>query len=76
MNSRFHQLHFGKPTGMIASIVEDIQHVLKVTHINTGVFEFNGKEVYVNTDTELGWCNTVLRAVQNPDSKKIIDIRG
>ena len=76
MYSRFHQLHFGKPIGMITSIVEDVQHVLKVSYINTGVFEFNGKEVYVNTDTELGWCNTVLSAVQSPDSKKIIDIRG
>jgi len=76
MNNRFHQLHFGKPLGNIHSIVSDIKEVLEITGIHTGVFEFNGKEVYVNIETELDWCGIVINRVIDPESKKIVDIRG
>ena len=74
--SNFNEIRFDKRFGTLTDIILDVQEVLAQTGIATGVFEFNGKEVYVNLDTELNWGNIVLKAVQNPNSKKIIDIRG
>lgn len=76
MSKRFYDLHFGKPSGMLGDILLDVQGVLSKTDIRIGRFEFNGKEVIVNTDTKLEWGDIVLKKIGEGDPKPYVDIRG
>lgn len=69
-------LDIGKPFGMIKDIIIAAKEIINKTGVGTVSFEFNGKKVLINGDTEVRFIDIVLKAVADPMSRDVVDIRG
>lgn len=77
MQKSFRGVDLGFSFGMIGGLTEDAISLAKVLEphgVDYVTFEFNGKKVMVNSQTQVSDANEVLEAVMDKSSNQLINI--